>query len=409
MKFTDAKSPRGIRVTQPAAGLAWAYLIYPDQPSFLRDGRSFVFHSSEGPQVCYPGARTRTRKLFKDAKGRPLVVTFDGRYAYYAEYGDKKGGSMTLFRKDLETFRSETLFRAEGKLPGVKLAASKFHPATVSSDNRRVAAGMFLGDGKTKDAPFGLVVLDLDRGEARVAAEDRDFFNMHLQYCRSAEPGAEHDLLVQMNHGSHTDETGKVLCGLGPPSEKGVDIHVVRDDGTDWRDLPWGRDGRESLIGHQIWRGATRAAATVTLENLDTSYGWADGSRQEVVAGWPVKAPRNAHRGLLTPGGKRVFLSKGYKHGRFCHLCCDSSGLKFVFDTFPVFDGERAGMQIFIGSARNADSPLKFKYILNTRITFGAEAGYHAHPILSPDGTRLLFNSRASGAKQFYMVTDFEY
>lgn len=408
MKFTDSRSPKGIRVTQPVVDPKGASLIYPDQPCFLSDGRSFVFHGSEGTAVCYPGKKVRTRKLFKDSRSRPIVVTFDGRFVYYAEHSDKKGGSVTLFRKDLETFRSERLFQAQGKLPGTKLPALKFNPATVSSDNRRVAGSMFLGDGKTKDAPYGIVALDLDSGLACIAAEHRDFLNPHLRYCRSTEAEASHDLLIQMNHGARIEADGRAALLLGPPSDGGVDIHVVRDDGANWRDLPWGRDGKESLIGHQIWRGDTRAAATVTLENPDNSYGWADGSRQDVLAGWPVKASPNAHRGRLTPGGRRVWLSEGFKKARFCHLCSDASGLKFVFDTFPIFDGERAGMQIFVGSAKNETSPLKFRYILNSRVTFGGPAGYHAHPVLSPDGSRLMFNSMASGTRQFYMVTDFE-
>ncbi len=407
MTFIDRQSPKGIRVSQPVSGLDWAELIYPDVPCFLRDGRSFVFHSSIGPQVCYLETKVRTRKLFADGKPRHFVITFDGRFAYYTGQSNRKGGSLTLFRKDLETFRSETLFRAERRLPGTNLPVARFpRIQTVSSDNRRVATtGCSLGDGKAKDAPIGVVVLDLDCGQTRIVAQDRDFVNPHVQYCRSPEPGASHDLMIQMNHRIHKAGQGRPVGSL---SELGVDAHVIRDDGTAWRNLPWGRDGRESLIGHQIWRGNTRAGVTVTLEARDTSYGWADGTRQDVVAGWPVKAARHAHTGRLTPGGKRIELSKDVPHARFCHLCTDATGLRFTLDTFPVFDGERAGMQVYYASARNAESPLTFTYLLNSRLNFlGPDAGSHAHPILSPDGRILLFNSRASGAKQFYMVTDF--
>ncbi len=408
MHFIDRQSPKGIRVTQPVVGLEWTELIYPDVPCFLRDGRSFVFDSSEGPQVCYLGRKVTTRKLFPDRKPRHVVITFDGRFAYYTETSDKRGGSLTLFRKDLETFRSEVLFQVTGKLPGTALPVAQFpRIQTVSADNRRVATtGCSLGDGKTKDAPIGIVVLDLDCGQTRIVAQDRDFVNPHVQYCRSTELDASHDLMVQMNHRTRRAAPGRPAGSL---SERGVDAHVVRDDGTAWRNLPWGRDGQESLIGHQIWRGNTRAGVTVTLEARDTSYGWADGTRQDVVAGWPVKASRQAHTGRLTPGGTRVELSKDFPHARFCHLCTDVTGLRFALDTFPVFDGERAGMQVYFASAKNERSPLEFTYLLNTRLNFlGPDAGTHAHPILSPDGSLLLFNSRASGSKQFYMVTEFE-
>ena len=404
--FIDRRSPEGIRVWMPIEDPKGAELVYPDVPCFLADGRSFVFHSSEGPKICYLEKKVRTRRLFPDCRGRHFVITFGGRYAYYTEQDDVRGGSLTLYRKNLETFRTEELFHASRRLPGTNLPVKRFSRIqTISSDHRRIATtGCFLGDGTTPDAPFGILVLDLDTGETRIAAQDRDFVNPHAQYCRSTEGDASHDLLLQMNHGSHTDAKGRGLVGLGPPSDGGVDAHVVRDDGTTWRDLPWGRDGKESLIGHQIWRGNTRMAVTVTLENLDTSYGWADGSRQEVAAGWPVQAPRDAHLGKLTPGGQRVLLSEGVPHPRFCHLCTDATGLRFALDTFPIFDGERAGMQVYYAQAPDERAPLTFTYLLNSRNTFTGQS-LHAHPILSPDGSLLLFNSAISGTSQFYLVT----
>ena len=38
---------------------------------------------------------------------------------------------------------------------------------------------------------------------------------------------------------------------------EGADIHVIRDDGTNFRNMPWGRDGNEFCQGHQCWRGRT--------------------------------------------------------------------------------------------------------------------------------------------------------
>jgi hypothetical protein len=389
-----------MRVRQPVTGLEWTELIYPDVPCFLADGRSFVFHSPEGPMICYLEKQVRTRPLFTDRKPRHFVITPDGRFVCYTERNDRNGGTVTLFRKDLETFRTETVFSASGRLPGSKLSVKRFSRIqTVSSDNRRVATtGCCLGGRRKPTGPFGILVIDLDSGQTRLAAEDPDFGNPHVQYCRAAEEEASHDLMIQMNH------------SLAPvPGALGVDAHVVRDDGSNWRNLPWGRDGKESLIGHQIWRGNTRAGVTVTLENQDTSYGWADGTRQDVVAGWPVPAARDAHTGRLTRGASRarVELSKGFPKARFCHLGTDATGLRLALDTFPNFDGERAGMQVFFASARNERSPARFTYLLNSRNTFTGKS-LHAHPILSPDGTMLLFNSAISGTRQFYLVTQFE-
>jgi hypothetical protein len=44
----------------------------------------------------------------------------------------------------------------------------------------------------------------------------------------------------------------------------GADIHVLRDDGSTFRDMPWGRDGNEFCKGHQCWRGRTSWAITST-------------------------------------------------------------------------------------------------------------------------------------------------
>jgi hypothetical protein len=407
----DRNSPEGIHVYRMTDDPKSAGLIYPDQPSFLADDRRLVLNTSTGPVICDPDDGGSLYPIFSDGERKHISLTFDGRYAY-SEHRSKEGeGSLRISRVELGSLREEDVFHCEGLLPGTSIRADRFRVGTISADNRRAACGIWLGDGKTPDAPYGIVVLDLEKGEAWIAAEDLNFANPHLQYCRSTDQEAVHDLLVQMNHGLHTNEEGKLLVALGPPSENGVDIHAVRDDGTHWRDLPFGRDGHESCIGHQIWRGLGTSAVTVTLQNEDTSYGWADGTAQGVVAGWPVPADKNGpHLGLLNPGARRVVLTEGLARPRFCHLAGDRSGLRFVFDTFPIFDGRYAGMHIHIGSAPDEETPLAFRYILNSGVTFTRNTGHmHAHPILSPDGNRLFFNSDITGTPQVYMVTGFTF
>ena len=405
--FIDRNSPDGISVYQVTDDPQGAGLVYPDQPSFLADGRRFVLDTSHGPAICDPDNGCSLQPVCPGEEKRGMRVTFDGRYGYYAQHED----GLTVFRVDLETLRTEEVFHGDGTVPGTTAPFAKLGVSTVSSDNRRIATAAWLGDGSTPDAPTGIIVLDLASGEARVVAEDRDFCNPHLQYCRSTDPEASHDLLVQMNHGTRVAPDGKVTCSLGPPSDLGVDIHVVCDDGSNWRDLPFGRDGHESCIGHQIWRGLGTSAVTVTLQNEDTSYGWADGSTQQIVASWPQPADKNGlHLGLRNPGARRAVLSADFPRPRFCHLACDNSGLKFVFDTFPIFDGRRAGMHIYIGSAPDEETPLTFRYILNSGVVFPGKLSHmHAHPILSPDGSRLFFNSDVTGQRQAYMVTGFTY
>jgi hypothetical protein len=145
---------------------------------------------------------------------------------------------------------------------------------------------------------------------------------------------------------------------------------------------------------------------TVTLQNEDNSYGWADGTAQEIVAGWAYPADKAApHLGATAPGARRVVLSQGFAKPRFCHLACDPAGLQFVFDTFPIYDGRRAGMLLYRGNAPDETTPLTFRYLLNTGVTFTGNKGHmHAHPIIAPDGQRVFFNSDISGLPQAYMV-----
>jgi len=65
-------------------------------------------------------------------------------------------------------------------------------------------------------------------------------------------------------------------------------------------------------------------------------------------------------------------------------------------------------MQVFYATAADERKPLQFTYLLNTQNTFTGKS-LHAHPILSPDGRLLLFNSAVSGSRQFYLVTGFDH
>ena len=409
--FRDGRSPKGVSVFQLTNDEKGAALVYPDLPCFLHDGRRFILHGQAGPMVCNLDKGASLRPLFESpGGGRPFTVYPNGRFVAFHERQSDAGGHFKLWRMDVDTGKIELVYERAGRIPGTPIDAGKLSVATVSSDGRRFATVAFLGDGHTQNAPYGIVVIEPGRDSVAVVAEDKDFFNGHLRYCASTDPEASHDLMIQQNHGSELDEQGRAVVHLGPPCDGGADIHVVRDDGGDWRDMPWGRDGQESCIGHQLWRGGSRAGVTVTLQNADTSYGWADGTRQEVVAGWPVQTDKSRpHLGRRNAGARRVLLSEGFEGGRWCHFGLDATGLRAVLDTFPIYNGIRAGMEVWIAGARDETSPLKFRYILNSGMTFGGKRWDHAHPILSPGGQELFFNSDLTGVSQAYMVTGLEY
>ena len=407
-ELLDAKSPKGIEVYDLAPDVDHAVLTYPDKPTFLQGGRRMLMTVNHEFHICHLDENARLENLNHLIPGNDREkshLTCDGRYlAFKADTNDNN--QLLIRRYDFQTNTLVDLYSASGKLQDTCVPIGKFDLMTISRDGIHIAGRIYLGDGQTHQAGWGIVVINTETNSARVIQKHNDFHNTHLQYSRAHEAPAMYDLLVQMNHGAITDKDGKVIKGMGPPSDLGVDVHMINDDGSNWRDLPFGRDGLEGNIGHQIWRGSSNTVVTVTLENLDTSYGWAEGTRQHVIAGTPTPADFTApHMGKVGREDKRVQLSKGLKDPRFCHLGIDETGMKFSFDTFPIFNGQRAGMLIYIAQAKDMQSPLDFQYILNTGITFtGGDKGTHAHPILSPGGKELFFNSNMLGKPKAYMV-----
>ena len=139
----------------------------------------------------------------------------------------------------------------------------------ISSDCKRLCAQCFLGDGKTENAPFGILVFDIEKRSVKVLEnplfEGQHYNNMHLQYCPSTDPELSHDILIQHNHGSVIDATGRYSKLVGGA---GADIHVIRDDGTNWRDVPLGRDG---ILRCQEKQGPPRIG-DVSLNSLRYKY-----------------------------------------------------------------------------------------------------------------------------------------
>ncbi len=406
-EFLDADSPTGLEVYRLAPDESTCSLVYPDVPAFLEDGRRMIMNAESGPQICHLDEQCRCQPLRELAPdiGR-FVLASDGRHIVY-QAADPGKDQVVFNRLDVRTGQIDAgILGLTGNIPETALPVSMLHCETVSHDATRLAGVIYLDHGQRRDGRYAIWVADTQTGEFRIICA-QPHSKTHLRYCPITQPPFCYDLMLQMNHGSRTDENGKVERHLGPPSDLGVDIHIMRDDGTHWRDLPWGRDGEESCIGHQLWRGDDQGAITITLQNMDNSYGWADGSEQHVVAGWPVDADPDAeHAGRKGREDRRAWLSEGFPRPRFCHLAMDASGLKLVLDTFPIFTGTRAGMLVYIADADNERGRLRFQYLLNSGVTFMSKSlgGYHAHPIISPNGREVFFNSNLFGSPAAYMV-----
>jgi hypothetical protein len=267
-----------------------------------------------------------------------------------------------------------------------------------------------------ENPPFGMMVFDLEKAAVQLVICGPTWNNMHPQYSRSTDPEASHDILIQESHSYAANARGEITSR---PDGKGTDIHVIRDDGTNFRTMPWGRDGNEFCQGHQCWRGRSTWAITSTHTHQPPE-GQLIESRSVADAG---------HVGIKTPGGvrndlSREFPSKYYYQlppdsseqsdpdpkspsiikAYFYHFATDIAGRKLITDAASLNHGGR----IFMADlGEEGKDPLRnFRFLLNPKCGPYQQApkGCHIHPFLSPDGKLFFFNSNESGISQAYMV-----
>jgi len=364
--------------------------IYMEAQIFTLDSKRLVVHrgaTAHGGDRTDPEHRYLLCDLENDCALSPLTeelgatgpsVTPDGQWLYYfVDETQVGGGRFTLKRVKLDGSGRETILVVDGPLPGTDLRPSHLYPlSTISSDGKRLAISAFLGDGQAENAPYGLMVFDLEQAAVNLIIHGPSWCNMHPQYSRSLDPEARHDILIQENHDNVADAQGKVTRLTGGD---GADIHVIRDDGSSFRNMPWGRDGNEFCQGHQCWRGRSEWAITST------------GTRQppeaQLIEG--LACPHAGHIGIRSPGGVRNDLSRGFPNPHFYHFGTDIGGRRIISDAGPL----SLEASIYVAEFGKAgEEPLgDFRYLLSPGSTCHKEA--HIHPFLSPDGRMGFFNS----------------
>ena len=258
-------SPKGLEVIQltTEADVPSSHL-YMEAQIFTMDSKRFVLHRSalaHGGRENDPKHQYLLCDIEDGCALSPLTdelgvtaatVSPDGKFLYYFIDATRVGGGrLTLKRVRLDGSDRQTILTVDRPLPGTKFRPSNIYPlSTISSDGCRLALSAFLGDGKTQDAPFGLMVFDLAKAAIRLIICGQTWCNMHPQYSRSTDAQASHDILIQENHGNVSTVQGETTLLVGGA---GADIHVIRDDGANFRNMPWGRDGNEACQGHQCW------------------------------------------------------------------------------------------------------------------------------------------------------------
>ena len=375
--------------------------IYMEAQIFTPDSKRLILHRSAHPHGSDPHDpehRYLICDLENDGALIPITeevgatapsVSPDGKTLYYfVNETTPGGGRLTLKRVGMDGTNRDTVVVVDAPIPGTDFRPSRPYPlSTISSDGKCLAISAFLGDGRTERAPWGLLVFDLKEAKVELIIYGQTWCNMHPQYSRSLDPVASHDILIQENHGNLCDAAG--VCTKGTGGE-GADIHVVRDDGTDLRDLPWGRDGNEFCQGHQCWVGRSSWAITSTSTR--------DPKSCRLIAAQAV--PHVGHRGINTPGGRRNDLSRTFPHPDFHHFATDIAGRRLISDAGPR---EQGGAIYLADLPSDETAPLEnITFLLNPRSSW--EKGTHIHPFLSPDGNIGFFNSDESGILQAYMV-----
>lgn len=398
----DKDSPPGLEViqltTEPDVPSSHLYM---EAQIFTMDSKRFVLHRSA---TAHGGERNDPKHqyllcdledggslwpLTEERGATAASVSPDGKHLYYfVDETRVNGGRFALKRVGLDGRGRETILVVDQPLPGTKFRPSHLYPlSTISSDGQRLAISAFLGDGQTNNAPWGLMVFDVPKAEVRLILHGPTWCNMHPQYSRSTDPEASRDILVQENHGNETDARGSITRLVGGA---GADIHVVRDDGSNFRNMPWGRDGNEACQGHQCWRGRSAWAITSTSTRQPPEA--------QLIEALP--APFADHVGIKTPGAVRNDLSRSFPKPRFYHFATDIAGRRVISDSGPMDKG--GSLYLADLDAPGRGPARKFTYLLNPRSSWRKEA--HIHPFLSPDGALGFFNSDESGILQAYMV-----
>jgi hypothetical protein len=398
----DEDSPEGIEVVQLTTETdVPSSHIYMEAQIFTPDSRRFVLHRSAHPHgsaqhdpehrylLCDIDEGCSLSPLTEETGATGPSISPDGRWLYYflneTELG---GGRLTLKRVGLDGAERETVFVLDQPLPGTDYRPSRIYPlSTISSDGKRIAISCFLGDGEAQAPDYGLMVFDIEDASVALILQGPTWCNIHPQYCRSVDEEASHDILVQENHGNVHDAAGQVT---GLTGGTGADIHVIRDDGTNFRNMPWGRDGNERCQGHQCWRGRSEWAITSTVTRQPPEA-------QLIEA---KAAPHAGHVGINTPGGVRNDLTRDFPDPHFYHFGTDIDGTRIVSDAQPL----DAGGALYLAElGEQGEDPLQNpRYLLSPNSTCGK--GEHIHPFLSPDGAMAFFNSDESGILQAYMI-----
>ncbi len=389
--------------------------VYMEAQIFTSDSRYFLLQEGVGTHGT-DHRHPLHRYLLGDVEGGELIpvtgetgatapsISPDDRYFYYFVNESSPGkGKITLRRRQLDGTCPETLYVLDTRLRGTPFFASNpYTLSTISSDGTRLALSCFLGDGTHEGASYGLLVFDLLNGEEpHLILHGPSWCNMHPQYSRSLDRVASRYLMVQENHGAISRPDGKVTrLGGG----HGADVHLLRDDGQHFLNLPAGRTEQERVTGHQCWRGRSDWAI-LSVAGGDPARLALKESEIDLLETRSV--PFRDHRGNSEENtARRNHLTRHFTEPHFNHFATDLAGERLISDFRSSWDPERImddALYLMELGEPGTQAALEITYLLRPQSSWKPCA--HVHPALSPDGRTALFNSDESGQVQAYLIS----
>lgn len=259
-----------------------------------------------------------------------------------------------------------------------------------------------------------MYIFDLVKGEYRTVEVGNGCAGMHSQYSLNPDPAHSHDILLQaqpdrMPDGSwrNTPDGNWPMNPDGSTRSSdslGTALLVVRDDGTDWRVVPVGRDPCQ-INSHQGWRGPHNSVVASTY--MVTPERW----RAPLIEATPIPFETEAERwlGMNHPRARQVDLSRHFGRADTCHLGMDASGRHVVADTEGYNEPKYCYLYVGTYMEPHGEAPYyRPKYLLLPRVAWKDQRTC-PHAYLSPDGRHVVFMSIYTGLSQVYVASNFEY
>jgi len=335
--------------------------IYCEVPYCSRDSRYFVYYRQRKDAkrgrvrefVVVELGTWKKHVLDTTATTSGCAITPDGTF-YYVKNGE--GDTLDLMRVNLSEGKPEKVYELKG-------GRWTWSLGTVTSDHHYYLRGKRMDD---KYKMYGILLVDLKKGEETVIDQDPYTFNAHPQF----EPGTGDRVMIQHNRGGQLDEKGKMVRSLGP---EGATLYLLTIPDGKRIELPVGKPVTTSCTGHQAWIGGTREMLLTVSAKGD--FVPEKGDLLGVSEGKPARV-----------------VSKGYK---FMHVGVSRCGRLFSCDDW------QGTYKLVIGSTRTGESAV----VCESKTKPSRSQRSHPHAYLTPDLKWVIFNSNRSGFPHIYAAS----